>query len=330
MMQNREETTALPSIWNTLAAGFELTTRHMWLLVLPVLLDVFLWLGPRLSFGPLVGQLLDQLPVDAALMDPRPMLDLISTRTNMFTYLSVSGLGVPALMTGLTPEQTPTTPLLVELDSWGTWLLLLVGLTVVGLLLAAIYFTLIATAVLRIEEEPMDRNAATVGAVLQWIGRTWLRFGALALLAIALFLLILLPISLLGAFVALLSQVLGTFVLLAAPVIMLWVIIFLSYSPQGMVLNRKSFFPSLADSVRLFQTNLMPALSLLLVVVVVRQLLSWLLLSADDGSWLTLVSILGHAFVSTALVAAMLIFFRDRHRLLPDSRATKSSLETVT
>lgn len=329
MMQKQEETTALPSIWNTLAAGFELTTRNLWLLVLPVLLDAFLWLGPRLSFGPLVQQLLAQLPVDTALMDPRPMLDLISTRTNMFTYLSVTGVGVPALMTGLTPERTPTTPLLVDIDSWGTWLLLIVGLTVVGLLLAAVYYTLIATAVVRDERQPLDRNAATAGAVLQWIGRTWLRFTVLALLFIALFLLIMMPIALIGAFVALLSQLLATLVLLAAPVILVWVLVFLSYSPQGMVLSRRPFFRTLADSVRLFQTNLMPALSLLLVVVLVRQLLSWLLLSADDGSWLTLVSILGHAFVSTALIAAMIIFYRDRYRLLPDARAATPSLETV-
>ena len=81
-----------------MSAGFELTTRYPWLLIIPVLLDVFLWLGPRLSFGPLVQQLVTQLPIDATLtlMDPRPMLDLISTRTNMFTYLSVILLGVPA------------------------------------------------------------------------------------------------------------------------------------------------------------------------------------------------------------------------------------------
>jgi hypothetical protein len=328
MMQKQEQTTALPSIWNTLAAGFELTTRNPWLLIVPVLLDVFLWLGPRLSFGPLVDQLLAQLPTDTALMDPRPLLELVSTRTNMFTYLSVTALGVPALMTGLSPEKTPIVPQMVEIDSGGTWLLLLMGLTIVGLLLAAIYTTLIAAAVVRTEGETM-RRSAMAGETLQWIGRTWLRFSGLALLFIVLVVIILLPISLIGAVVALLSQLLATLVLLAAPVILIWVMIFLSFTPQGMVLNRKPFFPSLLDSVRLFQKNLMPALSLLLVVLLTRQLLAWLLLSADDGSWLTLASILGHAFVSTALSAAMFIFYRDRYRLLPDSRVESPKPETV-
>ncbi len=329
MMQNPEKTTALPTVWNTVAAGFELTTRHPWLLIVPILLDVFLWLGPRLSFGPLVQELLTQLPMDTTLMDPRPMLDVISLRTNMFTYLSPFFLGVPVLMTGLTPETTPITPSLVDIDSWVLWVGLLVGLTLVGLLLAAIYTTLIASVVVKDDDETMDRSAAGAGAILQWIGRTWFRFTALALLFLVIFLLILLPISFIGAFVALLSQILATFILLAAPVILLWVVIFMSYTPQGMAINRKPFFPSLVESVRLFQTNLLPALSLLLVVVLSRQLLSWLLLSADDGSWLTLASILGHAFVSTALSAAMLIFYRDRHRLLPDANLVDTKLEPV-
>ncbi|MEZ4517835.1 MAG: hypothetical protein R3C44_13790 [Chloroflexota bacterium] len=329
MTQNQKQTSTLPSIWKTIAAGFELTTRHPWLLLIPVLLDVFLWLGPRLSFSPLVQQLLDQLPVDAAIMDPRPMLDLISTRTNMFTYLSVPLVGVPILMTGLTPEQTPTAPLTVDVANWGSWVGLLIGLTIVGLLLGAIYSTLIASVVVRSEDETVEHSSANIGALLQWIGRTWLRFGLLALLFLVVFLLIVLPISFIGAFVALISQILATFILFAAPVILLWVAVFLSYTPQGMTLNRKSFFPSLADSVRLFQANLLPALSLLLVVVLTRQLLGWLLLSADDGSWLTLVSLLGHAFVSTALSTAMLIFYHDRYRLLPDLNITDSSLEAA-
>ena len=329
MKDNQEKTTALPSIWNTIAAGFELITRHPWLLILPVLLDIFLWLGPRLSFGPLVQQLMTQLPVDATLMDPRPMLDLIAPRTNMFTYLSVTLLGVPVLMTGLTPESTPLTPMLVDIDRWGTWAGLILGLTIVGLLLTAIYSTLIASVVVKTDNDGVNRSASGIGELLQWIGRTWFRFGALALLYLVLMLVILLPITLIGAFVALISQLLATFVILVGPVILLSVTLFLSFTPQGMVLNRKSFLPTLADSVRLFQTNLLPALSLLLAVIIIRQVLAWLLLAADDGSWLTLASILGHAFVSTALSAAMLIFYRDRYRLLPELLATNPTLETV-
>ena len=232
-------------------------------------------------------------------------------------------------MTGLTPESTPLTPIVIDVNSWPAWFGLLLGLTLVGLLLTAIYLTLIAAAIVKSEDETISRSASGAGFILHWSGRTWLRFGALALLYLVLVMVIILPISLVAAVIALLSQLMATLILLAAPVILLWVTIFLSFVPQGMVFNRKPFFPSLAESVRLFQTNLIPALSLLLVVIVSRQVLSWLLLAADTGTWFTLASILGHAFVSTALSAAMLIFYRDRYRLLPDSTIPNPTLETV-
>jgi hypothetical protein len=52
-----------------------------------------------------------------------------------------------------------------------------------------------------------------------------------------------------------------------------------------------------------------------------QQVLRW----ADDGSWLTLGTITGHAFVSTALIVATFLFYRDRVRpaaqqnVLPDT-----------
>lgn len=329
MANNGVKVTPVAGVWKTVSAGFELTTRYPWLLILPVLLDLFLWLGPRLSFGSLVQQLLAQLPLDAALMDPRPMMDVISTRTNMFTYLSVLMLGVPALMTGLTPEKTPTAPLLIDVNGWGAWFGLLIGLTLVGLLLAAIYTTLIAVALARSESDEAKQTAAGAGDILQCIGRTWLRFSALTGLFLAIVIFVFVPVSIAAGLVSLLSQLLATLVLLAAPVVLVWITIFLSFAPQGMVLNRKSFVPTLGESIRLFQENLSSALALLLVVIVTRQLLAWLLLSADDGSWLTLASILGHAFVSTALSAALLIFYRDRYRLMPGPAVASPEIEPV-
>ena len=45
-------------IIDTLTAGFDLVRRRIWLIVLPVLLDVGLWVAPRLSVSELVRRLL--------------------------------------------------------------------------------------------------------------------------------------------------------------------------------------------------------------------------------------------------------------------------------
>ncbi len=37
-----------------ITTGFEVVARAPWLAVLPLLLDLFLWLGPRLSVAPIL------------------------------------------------------------------------------------------------------------------------------------------------------------------------------------------------------------------------------------------------------------------------------------
>ena len=45
-----------PGLIATLSAGFELTTHHLWLITLPLILDIFYWLGPRLSVQRIVEE----------------------------------------------------------------------------------------------------------------------------------------------------------------------------------------------------------------------------------------------------------------------------------
>jgi hypothetical protein len=42
-----------PNVIGSLRAGFDAVSSHVVLILLPLILDVFLWLGPRLSVGDL-------------------------------------------------------------------------------------------------------------------------------------------------------------------------------------------------------------------------------------------------------------------------------------
>ena len=44
----------------TLSAGYSAVNHHLWVLLLPILLDVFLWFGPHVSYSPLVGPVVTQ------------------------------------------------------------------------------------------------------------------------------------------------------------------------------------------------------------------------------------------------------------------------------
>src|SRR2546422_9788340 len=68
MNQVRPETRAAtpPGLIDTLQAGFDTVNRNLWLLALPIAIDVFFWLGPQLTLGSLAEWLGQAGSTDAA------------------------------------------------------------------------------------------------------------------------------------------------------------------------------------------------------------------------------------------------------------------------
>ncbi len=332
MLQKTDKTEALPGVFSTLAAGFELTTRYLWLMVIPALLDLFLWIGPRLSFRPLIESLAAQMPTmaeGALITDPALMLETFASRLNHFTYLSVSLVGVPALMTGLTPEATPVPTAVIERSGWGEWAGYLMLFTLGGLLLTAVYYSLIAYALRRANATNGNGSPFSLGRFLRRTGRTWIRLVGLSALFMIVTLIITLPTALLAGFISLLSQAVASLVIIGALIFLIWIVMFLSYTPQSMTLNPSGFLPSILAGVRLFRANLPASLGLLFVVTLLRRLLAVILLSADSGTWVTAINLLAHAYISTALIIAMFIFYRDRYAAHLQSSLPQTATESL-
>ncbi|MFQ5400776.1 MAG: hypothetical protein ACE5E7_14415 [Anaerolineae bacterium] len=312
MMQQRQETAPLPGLLATLAAGFDLVTRHYWLTLIPAALDSFLWLGPRLGFRSLVEQAVSFWQQQAAQLGmDQELLMTLAPRTNLFSALSVPFVGVPVFMVGLVPEKTPLPAQTVELTSAAAVILLYIGLSLLGLWLSALYYESVAHVVRH------DKNGARMTAVLEQAllrsPLTWLSFLGLALTVIMLGLIVYFPLLIASILIGLVSTGLAAMILLLGPVMTVWIVIYLSFAPQGLVLNKRPLWRAVVESVRLIQRYMWSALLLLVGVLLINRGLDWLLLLADDGSWLTLGGILGHAFISTSLLAAIFIFYRDRY-----------------
>ncbi|MCS7040797.1 MAG: hypothetical protein RMN24_02340, partial [Anaerolineae bacterium] len=104
--------------------GFDLINHRLWLLLIPVLLDLFLWRGPRLSPAPWLDARLD-----AFLAQPELSAELPSDFLLMLeeTRLMVNNLNLFALLTGLVTglpsfmarQGTPATaPTLTITETW--------------------------------------------------------------------------------------------------------------------------------------------------------------------------------------------------------------------
>lgn len=305
-----------PSLTAALLAGFDTITNHLGLILFPIILDLYLWLGPRLSLKNLVESLIGQFEAMPGVSAPetaqalefsRSMWLLIADRFNLFSALRSFPVGVPSLMASRLPVDAPTGVTLVlnipSLSSAAGWWLLL---TVLGLAVGALFFALVAQASL---SGRLDWPAA----IEQW---PWASFQVVLLA----FILggLLLAISITGscivtaiAFMGLPFTQLG-FLLFGA--IALWVMFPLLFSAHGIFIYQFKMWISVRQGVRLTRLTLPRTSLLFLSMLVISEGLDTLWRVPGEKSWMSLVGVLGHAFVSTSLLAASFIYYRDATR----------------
>ena len=110
-----------PGVIGSLKAGFDAVANHIGLILLPVALDLFLWLGPRLSVGGLLNPFF-KLVFDEARTTLTSSADLkrftdfqagfseIINRFNLLSLLSrlqTFPIGVSSLLSQTMPIKTP-------------------------------------------------------------------------------------------------------------------------------------------------------------------------------------------------------------------------------
>jgi len=319
----------------SLTTGFETTASHIGLALFPLLLDLFLWFGPHLSIFPLAEGLIKFIseqpaPDEANAQLLQLMVERLKVEAaqNIFNRLSTTPLGIPVLMGDEPLGGNPAGyPLVWPIDSGLGLLTLALGLSIVGLLLGTVYFVLIGALF-------DDGERLTWGGIAKQVLVNWARLTTLSVIVsvfgigVGLILFLCLGVLLVGLFV--LTQFIpfsldvGLILVAVSEVIagslLLWLILLLAFSMHGMVLKNRGVLGSMWDSVRLVQWNLLPVMSLFTLIYLINAGLSYLFNLPAPDSWLRLAGIGGHAFVSTGLVAATFVFYKDRYRWWTEMR----------
>lgn len=301
----------------SLTAGFEAVNAQLGLILLPLALDLLLWLGPRLSILPLMEAAARLLAVPATGPDAetvQPMLDglrqsllALGAAFNLFSVLSTAPLGVPSLMSARTSAVVPWGAAVVwPVDNVLTYLLLFGAFLLVGLFLGAVYFGGIAQ---QVRDARLD-----LANLARHLGGDWARLTALALLLVLVLFLLGAPTLVLAALVAFVSPLLGNIASVLGVTLLLWVLVFGGFTLHGIVLQRRGLFGSLWDSLRLVQSSLPQTTGLFVSVALINVGLGFVWNLPGDDSWFLIVGLAGHALVSTALVAATFVFYKDRYR----------------
>ena len=300
-----------------LQSGFELTTRRIWLLLLPLALDGFLWLGPRLSIRPLLHELvglLEATPPPAGTENPATIevLREFSELYNLFGQLSPPFLGIPTLFQGADLELMPLTPHIIEIDSWAVFLLLYLLFSAIGILAGALYFAQIA-------------RAAQPPAPASW--HYWrhfplrlLHFLGFALVLLLLATILAVPTMFIAALFSVVSLGLAQLVFALAVGLFITAVVFLFYGLHGILYSGQTFWHAVYDSWRLVRAHAQLTLWQLVMLVGIGYLLDVIWRVIEDGSWFTIVPIFAHAFVQTSILVASVYVYADRASRLPISQ----------
>ncbi|MBC7235649.1 MAG: hypothetical protein H5T69_07385 [Chloroflexi bacterium] len=297
-------------IIDTLSSGFRAVSRRLWLMTIPVLLDLYLWLGPKLSIRPAIERtvelfraIIETTPgtagagTDSAAMAELMLETLRDTvgRLNLFALLAWGRLGVPSVGgIGMIPDDAKW---VVEISEYWQVLLLQLVILAVGLLVACLYLGSLANYV-------RGGNLRLL-LLLRRVPIYWLHMAV-----------IFVPLSILLIFALSIAMLLGPLSVFIG-VGILWLMLFLSFVPQAVTLAEHNPLLALWSSFAIVRLNFWPTIG----IVVLTNLIStglgliWnqVLLGSPIG---TLVAILANAYVGTGLTLALFIFYRDRVLML--------------
>lgn len=322
-------------IIDCLAAGFRLIARRPWLLLIPVLLDLFLWMGPHIGLAQIAQQVQETLAAQQAGAPAADYSTAITQQTQQVieqigkdaNLLSLMGAGVPGIpsLVAVSPPQVnplPTAPTVVQAQSAGQVTLWGLGFLLIGSILSSLYVTWIGRTVRGDLGTPDE--APFAGHALH----TWTRVLLMILVLIALLLVVSIPIVLVAFFALMVSQSLAVILLNLMAIVVLWaaiwVVIYMYFVVDAVVLNHAGLLRAMWNSVNVVTRNLWPSVGLVLLVWIVGNGLMLIWTRLEFAAWATAVGVLANAFVGTSLTAATLFFYAGRYRLWQEHPETAS------
>ncbi len=312
MQAPRIETQALPpppGIIGSLRMGFDAIAAHVAVILMPLALDLLLWLGPRFSMDqimqPVIKDVGSFFAANSGLQpqDIQNSLDLYGKFFQAFNLLGILRtfpIGISSLMSGVMPTQTPWgAPLVVEINSPVQLAAITFLLTVLGWMLGGLYFRWVAA--LAAPQAPGDIFPAPGRAVLQTV--VYAVVWSIVCWVVGL------PVTLLLYVLFAINSLLGEGVLLLLGFLSMWLIVPVFFSPHGMFIRKQNAFASILSGFQMTRFTLPTSSLFVLTVFLLGVGLNFLWSKPANDSWLVIVGIFGHAFITTALLASSFVYY---------------------
>lgn len=304
-------------IIDCLSAGYRFLSWRLELILIPVVLDLLLWLGPQFSMAPLFEQAAafyaEMASADSVTPEMGQMVEQLAggirelgASTNLLGgVVSGSLLHVPSLLVATSP---PATSWLIVIGTPGEALVWWLLFSLLGLLIGVIYLSLLARRL------PIGGMAgARAGRFAVSVLRHWLQVIGLVAVAVITMLLVYLPVSLAVGLVMLISPAAGSAIAAAAGVMTIVVYLFFYFVVPGLVMDDLALTTAIGRSVRLVQEHFLATIGFFLLTVFISWGFTLLLAALSQLTpWGALVAIIVNAYIGTGLAMALLVFYRSR------------------
>ena len=280
-------------------------------MLLPLALDSLLWFGPRLSVQKIFSAAFEQilalaggsLPTEEMTAVQKMMVEWLPN-FNMFSILRTFPIGISSLMSGKLSVGNPLgAQSVIEIGSDATFLGWFFLLTLAGWILGGLYFSWVSDLTGG-REKPFNYG---------WTVAQTLLFSVVISLA---GFMVGMPALFILAVINMISPGLMQVAMFLLALFSAWIIVPVFFAPHGMYLRRQNALYSIYTSLRMARFTLPSSSMFVLAVFVVSQGLNYLWTVPGDNSWMMLVGIAGHAFITTALLAASFIYYRDMNAWL--------------
>jgi hypothetical protein len=303
-----------PGVIGSLKAGFDVVSNHVTLILMPLIVDLLLWLGPRLSISEVLGPFyqlafgqvrrglssredIQQLAVFQELFnDGLQRFNLVSLVSRLQTF----PVGISSLLAKTMPVESPLGEQNVAqvgspLSLIGTMFLLVL----IGWVIGGLYFRWVSGTALGARAVEISVSQAIFQSLL--LSVVWFFFLLVLSVPLMLLLTVLTFINPLLTSIALFGLVLASF----------WLIVPLFFVPHGIFVRRQNAFSSIFSSFRMARFTLPTSAMFVFTTFILSTGLTYLWSVPDGNSWMTLIGIAGHAFIATALLAASFVYYHD-------------------
>ena len=332
MFDIRNEPKVLPpKLIPSLVEGFNAVANHIYVIILPIFLDLILWFGPFVRIKNLVlPTVLNASDLSAPaygqdsqafLQTAKEMWTLILEKFNLLYNMRTYPIGIPSLLSYKGIQQNPLGSLrIVEMSSSTSAFWMLVAVTLIGLVVGSLYFALIAGVTSTADKKSKLKQIP--GQIRQCFILSIIFFGALLFLSIP-------AICLISSLVMFLPS-LGSLPLVVFSLVLVWILMPMAFSPHGIFANQFKATTAIANSIKLVRPLISIVGLFFTVLIMLGYGLDFLWSTPDPNSWMLLVGIFGHAFISSSLIASSFVFYNNGMKwlqvVIPDVNAGKQKI----